>query len=283
MGLVGWISVRKGHAPLRDIVEQIHRISASQLNSRLSPDNVPVELTDLAVSFNDMLQRVEESFLRLSNFSADIAHELRTPMTNLLTQTQVALSQNRSSEEYREVLYSSIEEYERITQMISDMLFLAKADNGLFHLNNVTINLETEINQLFEFYEAWAEEHGVALTLEGSASVSGDQPMLRRALSNLVSNAIRHTPRGNTVKITLEHNAEKSIVITVDNPGISIPPEHLSKVFDRFYRVDASRQREGEGAGLGLAITKSIIEIHRGTVTSLPKDDGARFQVILPG
>ena len=281
-GLMGWIAVRQGHAPLRSIVTQIRRISANDLNTRLSPESVPRELTDLAVSFNEMLQRMEEAFQRLSNFSADIAHELRTPVTSLLTQTQVALSQSRTPEEYREILYSNMEEYERMAQMIGNMLFLAKADNGLYEPDSVAIDLAKEVRDLFDYYEAWAEERGVSLALEGQAAIQGDRLMIRRALGNLLSNAIRHTSSGNTVQLRLGQFSNQAVDIIVENPGPAIPPEHIPRLFDRFYRVDASRQHLGDGAGLGLAIVKSIVDIHGGKITVTSAEDRTRFQVTLP-
>lgn len=282
MGLMGWIAVRRGHLPLHSIVNQIRSISASDLHTRLSPATVPRELTDLAVSFNEMLERMENSFQRLSNFSDDIAHELRTPMTNLLTQTQVALTKTRNVDEYREILYSNMEEYERMAQMISDMLFLAKADNGLFQLEKVEVDLAIEVQELFDYYEAWADECGVTLSLDGNAKVPGDKLMLRRVLSNLISNAIRHTPKGKTVKVHLDRVSDNKISIIVENPGVIIASEHIPKIFDRFYRVDAARQREGEGAGLGLAIVKSIVDLHHGTIEANSVVEGTQFHITLP-
>lgn len=281
MGVMGWMVVQRGHRPLHRIVEQISRISASKLSSRLSVEGVPAELIELPQSFNELLQRLEESFTRLSNFSADIAHELRTPVTNLMTQTQVALSQGRSAEEYREILYSNMEEYERLAQMIGDMLFLAKADNGLTPPNCEHINLEDEVQKLFEYYEAWAEERRVSLVLAGNARIQGDRLMLRRALSNLLSNAIRHTPPGERVKVTLKQTAGTAHIV-VENPGAPIAPEHLEKLFDRFYRVDPSRQRRGEGAGLGLAIAKSIVETHGGKIGVSSDKTRTQFSLSLP-
>jgi len=281
MGLMGWIAVRHGHRPLHHIVDQISRISANDLNSRLDPDTVPAELTELATSFNDLLQRMEEAFIRLSNFSADIAHELRTPVTNLMTQTQVALSQARNATEYEEILYSNMEEYERMAQMIGDMLFLAKADEGLNPPNASDIDLVSEVRNLLDFYEAWAEECQVSLTLEGEAHIKGDCLMLRRALSNLLANAIRHAPAGSGVNIQLGHS-DHNVFIVVQNPGTPIPAAHLDRVFDRFYRVDPSRQRSSEGAGLGLAIVKSIIEAHGGKITAASDEDFTQFRINLP-
>ncbi len=283
MSLLGWIAVRWGHAPLHRIVTQIRQISANELNTRIAPETVPVELADLAMSFNEMLGRMEEAFVRLSNFSADIAHELRTPVTNLMTQTQVALSQSRSLDEYRETLYSNSEEFERMAQMIGDMLFLAQADNGLYTLNAITVDLHKEVQSLFEYYEVWADERHVTLALEGATTVPGDRLMLRRALSNLLSNAIRHTPTGQTVRVTLESSARDAFGIIVENPGTPIPPEHLPRLFDRFYRVDPSRQRGGEGTGLGLAIVKSIVDAHGGRIEVKSTDDCTIFRITFPG
>ncbi len=282
MGIMGWMAVRHGHRPLHSMVDRISRISASELNTRLTPEAVPAELTELAASFNEMLQRMEEAFNRLSNFSADIAHELRTPVTNLMTQTQVALSQVRSAEEYQEILYSNMEEYERMAQMVGDMLFLAKADNELNPLHTEEIDLESELHNLFDYYEAWAEGHRVSLKLEGSARVQGDRLMLRRALSNLLSNAIRYTPENRSVTVRLDQTKEQ-VTIVVQNPGTPLPAEHLTRVFDRFYRTDPSRQRSGEGAGLGLAIVKTIIEAHGGKIIATSDQSGTRFSITLPG
>ncbi|NOY61710.1 MAG: heavy metal sensor histidine kinase [Gammaproteobacteria bacterium] len=281
MGLMSWIAVRQGHRPLHRIVEQISQTSASALNSRLDPATVPTELTELALSFNDLLQRMEEAFTRLANFSADIAHELRTPVTNLMTQTQVVLSQARSADEYQEILYSNMEEYERMAQMISDMLFLAKADNALEPPSREVIDLRSELRNLFDYYEAWAEESHVSLTLEGDAHVQGDRLMLRRALSNLLSNAVRYTPQGSSVTVNIRHT-RSAVVIVVKNLGTPIPAEHLPKIFDRFYRTDPSRQRSGEGAGLGLAIVKSIVEAHGGTIVVSSDETGTAFIISLP-
>ncbi|MDT8384150.1 MAG: heavy metal sensor histidine kinase [Gammaproteobacteria bacterium] len=282
MGFMGWFAVRQGHGPLRAIVARIRHISAAELNTRLPPESMPRELTDLALAFNDMLARMEEAFQRLSNFSADIAHELRTPVTNLLTQTQVALSKSRSENEYREILYSNMEEYERMAQMIGDMLFLAKADNGLYQPDSIEIDLHKEVQELFEYYEAWAEERGVSLELDGAATTPGDRLMLRRALGNLLSNAIRHTPANHTVKVLLHPADNQSVTISVENPGPPIPQEHIPRLFDRFYRVDTSRQRGCDGAGLGLAITKSIIDLHGGNIEATSGDKGTRFRITLP-
>lgn len=279
--LMGWFAVRQGHAPLRSIVERIHRISAEELNTRLRPETYPRELTDLAESFNAMLERMDRSFQQLSNFSADIAHELRTPVTSLLTQTQVALSQSRTVDEYREILYSNMEEYEHMAQMIGDMLFLAKADSRLFEAGNAEIDLAAEVRDLFEYYGPWAEEQQVALECAGNARVSGDRLMLRRAIGNLLSNAIKHTPSGATVKVQLGSD-DQAATIAVENPGKTIPAEHIPRLFDRFFRRDNALHRGNEGAGLGLAIAKAIVEMHRGKIEASSTAAGTVFRITLP-
>jgi two-component system heavy metal sensor histidine kinase CusS len=257
-------------------------ISASRLENRLTLDSVPVELVELALGFNDMLARLEDSFRRLSDFSSDLAHELRTPISNLMTQTQVALSKARSADEYREVLYSNLEEYDRIARMIGDMLFLAKADNGLIIPHSEPVNLVEEVRQLFDFYEALSEELGVRLGLAGEGTVEGDKLMLRRALGNLLSNALRHTPRNGTIEVRIDRPAPGKIRLTIENTGETIPPEHLPRLFDRFYRVDSSRRRAQEGAGLGLAITRSIVEAHGGVIAAASAQGLTRFEAVFP-
>ncbi len=282
-----WLAVHQGHAPIRRISRQIGRIKSDQLHIRLFPDAVPVELAELATSFNQMLDRLEDVFRRLSDFSGDIAHELRTPITNIKTQTEVALSQARSVEQYREILYSNLEEYDRMAKMVGDMLFLAQADNKLLKPELVAIDLETEVRMLFDYFGAWAEEREVALEVYGGpVSTLGDRLMIRRALSNLLSNAIRHTPSGETVLVQLEKmaaHAPSTVKVLIQNPGPAIPSEHLPRLFERFYRPDASRQRSGEGAGLGLAIAKSIIEAHGGTITVSSNDAATAFEILFPG
>jgi two-component system heavy metal sensor histidine kinase CusS len=245
-------------------------------------DALPLELVDLAAAFNGMLSRLEDSFRRLSEFSSDLAHELRTPIGSLMTQTHVALSRTRSADEYREVLYSNSEEYERLARMIADMLFLAKSDHGLIVPRSEPIELENEVKELFEFYDALAEDQGIKLALDGHGEVHGDRLMIRRAISNLLSNAISHTPRGGAINVRIRDESNGAVRLSVENTGDGIAPEHLSRLFDRFYRVDPSRQRSTEGAGLGLAITKSIVAAHNGTVQAFSADGLTRFVILFP-
>ena len=281
-GMLGWIAARRGLAPVREMTNVAQSITASRLHDRLPEEALPRELVDLAAAFNAMLSRLEDSFRRLSEFSSDLAHELRTPIASLMTQTHVALSRTRSAEDYREVLYSNSEEYERLARMITDMLFLAKADHGLIVPRNEMVDLGIEVRELFEFYDALAEDQGIRLQLQGSGNVDGERLMVRRAISNLLSNAINHTPRGGSVNVRIEHAEDGGARLAVENPGDGIAAEHLPRIFDRFYRVDPSRQRSTDGAGLGLAITKSIVAAHKGTVHAFSEGGLTRFEIVFP-
>jgi two-component system heavy metal sensor histidine kinase CusS len=279
-GLLGWAAVRRGLAPLQAIRQGAAGITASRLDYRLAVDAVPVELAELAETLNEMLARLEDSFTRLKDFSSDLAHELRTPISNLMTETQVALTRARSPDEYREVLASNVEEYERLARMIGDMLFLAQADNGLIVPNREPVDLAAEVRELFDFFDALAEEKALQLSLTGEGQVSGDKLMLRRALANLLSNAIRHTPEGGNIRISIETSAG-GLKLSIENSGEPIPEEHLARIFDRFYRADPSRHRSSDGAGLGLAITRSIVQAHGGEIFLCPTTNGVCFEMHL--
>lgn len=281
-GFLGWMVARRGLAPLRAINCSVADITANHLDQRLPAVLFPAELAEVAQALNAMLARLEESFRRLSEFSADLAHELRTPVSNLLTQTQVTLSKTRTIKEYQNVLGSNVEEFERLSRMIADMLFLAKADNDLIIPHCEKVDLAAEVSSLFEFYEALLEEKSVSLTFSGGGTVFGDRLMLRRAIGNLLSNAIRHTPNNGRITVHAEAGGTSGIVLTVANTGETIAPEHLSRLFDRFYRANASRQHSGEGAGLGLAITRSIVHAHGGEVRARSESGVTTFGIRLP-
>ncbi len=279
--MFGWLAASKGLAPMRRVTATASRLSAERLGERLSERDAPAEMRELVEAFNGMLARLEASFRRLSEFSADIAHELRTPVSNLMTETQVALSRSRSADEYREVLHSNLEEFDRLARMIADMLFLAKADNGLLPKPAERIALEAEAAALLEFYEALADEKGIRMELTGAGEVVGDRLMLRRALSNLLSNAIRHTPQGETIAVGV-HREGDQILLTVSNPGEPIPPDQVAQVFERFHRADLSRSRHSDGSGLGLSITRSIVEAHGGRIELESNATRTIFTIALP-
>lgn len=281
--LAARFGVHQGHAPIRALSESMGNVQADRLHVRLDPHAGPAELKTLVDSFNHMIRRLEDSFVRLSHFSADIAHELRTPLTNLITQTQVGLGRSRTLEEYRELLYSNLEEQERLAKMVNDMLWLAQSEHGLVKPVWEPLDLAQEVRELFDFFEALAEEKNIELVLDGKVPIIwGDRAMLRRALSNLLSNALRHAPAGASVMILLDSSPEGGALLSVKNPGLEIPAEHLPRIFDRFYRVDPSRKRQSEGAGLGLAITKSIVDAHEGSIELISERGVTQFTINLP-
>ncbi|WP_313055957.1 heavy metal sensor histidine kinase [Pseudomonas lopnurensis] len=265
-GLLGWLLVRSGLRPLREVTQVAASVSAKSLRERIPDESTPAELRQLVQAFNAMLARLEDAFARLSNFSADIAHELRTPLSNLMTHTEVALTRARTLDEYQDNLHSNLEELQRMARMIDDMLFLAKADNGLIVPDARPVALEALCTQLLDYYQLAADERGVRFELSGAGTIQGDLLMLRRALSNLLSNALRYTPDGELIRLAIERTVD-GVALSVANPGATIAPEHLERLFDRFYRVDPAR-REGSpsNAGLGLAITRSIVEAHHGRI-----------------
>lgn len=280
-GLLGWAVARSSLAPLRTMREKAAAVTAAQLDQRLQVDAVPPELAALAQTLNEMLARLQDSFRRLADFSSDIAHELRTPVSNLMTQTQVCLSRARTAEDYRAALESNAEEFDRLARMISEMLFLAKADNGLFTLRREPVDLGEEARKLCEFYNVLAAERHIILQQTGAGRVEGDRQMIGRALSNLLANAIHHSLAGKAVSIEIETESNR-VCVRIANEGATIPAEHLDRLFDRFYRVDASRQRNDEGVGLGLAIVKSIVFAHGGEVGVRSADGRTEFSVQLP-
>lgn len=280
--LAAWFGVRQGLRPLTKLSSDIRHISAEHLHLRLEAAEVPVELRELVGSFNQMIKNLQQGFARLSEFSADIAHELRTPLSNLITQTQVTLSKERSLEEYRELLYSNLEEQERLAKMVSDMLWLAKTDHGLLKLKPEAIALKAFVTQLFEFFEFIADDKQVQLAYQGpELQLSADKVMLQRALSNLLSNAIRHANSKSEVLVKVQNDTD-FIRIHVQNSGKTIPAEHLPLLFNRFYRADPSRQRHSEGAGLGLAMVKSIVELHGGQVAVSSEHNLTCFSLCWP-
>lgn len=277
--LLGWFAAWRGLRPVQKMAKVAEGISAQHLSERLEVDNTPTELKSLAIAFNDMLDRLETAVGKLSDFSSDLAHEMRTPINNLMTQTQVCLSRTRDITTYQEILFSNLEEFERLARMVSDMLFLAKAEHGLHRANLQRVNLVKEVSALFDFYDAIAAEKGMSLEQTGQGYVEGDPSMLRRALSNLLSNAIKYGKSDSIIKINCQQNNDVT-VLTIENESSPLSQEQLTRLFDRFYRTDASRQRVEEGTGLGLAITKSILDVHGATIQANYDDGHIIFKII---
>ena len=275
--LTGMWVARRILASVRRFGATATRINAQALQERLQISNTPTELVESAVAFNHMLDRLQRAFDRLSSFSSELAHDLRTPIGNLLGEAQVALSRPRSADEYRAVLESAVEEYERISRMTSNMLFLARADDHAT-VSPHWVDLDGTLARVVGYFELLAEERGVFLRIlmdwpsQLPRRVWADETMIVRALSNLVSNALQHATRGTPVVLSAQAGADGACALGVANDGAPIAPEHQALIFERFYRVDASRRGSASGSGLGLAIVRSIMEMHRGqvSVTSAP-------------
>lgn len=281
-GLFGWWSARRGTLPLRSIAARAREVTASNLHGRMPVDGIPGEVADLAHTLNGMLDRLKRDFDRLSAFSTDLAHEMRTPITNLMTNTEVVLGKPRAEDVYREALVSNVEELQRLSRMVSDMLYLAKVENELTLPTRETIALAGEVSALFDFYDAVAEDGRVSLAVHGEAQIEGDRLMIRRALGNLLSNAIRHTPEGGRIDMSLEH-VEGMVAIHVDNDGSPIPDIILPQVFERFARLDHDGRRPAQdSAGLGLAITRAIVVAHGGDIFVTRIHERTRFTLRLP-
>jgi two-component system heavy metal sensor histidine kinase CusS len=259
------ILVWRGMRPVWGITGAAKRMTASQLHERLDLRRLPTELYELGSAFNEMLARLEDSFNRLSQFSADLAHELRTPINNLVGEADVALSRERTAAEYRQTIESSVEEFQRLSRMIDSLLFLARADNPRTRIEKAALDARDEAQKVLDFYDAVAEEQGVTLSCGGSAALEADPVLLRRAISNLLSNALRFTPRGGTIGVSIR-SSEGTVEIAVSDTGKGIPAIHLPRIFDRFYMVDRARTHSSASTGLGLSIVKSIMDLHGGSV-----------------
>ena len=266
--LVGYKIARHGIRPVEEMATTARHISSTNLRERILAEGYPSELASLASTFNQMLDRLEESFERISRFSADIAHDLRTPVNNIRGEAEVALVRARNIDEYRDVLESCLEEAVRLSDLVGDLLFLARAESPLTHLRRERVNVAELLDTVREYYEASAAEGSVSLTAAAADEpviAELDRTLLQRAVGNLVSNALAHTPAGGAV--VLRSNTDSSTIrIAVSDTGVGIPAEALPRVFDRFFRVDSSRSQASGGTGLGLAIVQSIALLHGGNV-----------------
>jgi len=267
-----------GLRPLQMLSKKATLISMHEMNQRMPVDNLPKEIAGLSITLNKMLDRLEDAFARLSNFSSDIAHELRTPINSLMMQTQVSLSQPRSESEYREILASNAEEYEHLARMIADMLYLAKVENEQILHSTERIQLNEELINLTEFYDALAEENLLMFKIEGKATVVGNKHMLNRAFYNLISNAVRHGFENTIITISIFDKVD-NVIIEIGNKGETIPPEHLPHLFERFYRADKSRTHVH--VGLGLAITRSIAQAHGGDLQVRSQNNETVFSLTI--
>ena len=265
--LTGFEIARRGIRPVREIAAAARRVSTATLHGRVDPARYPAELRSLAQTLNGMLDRLEESFSRLSRFSADIAHELRTPLNILRGEAEVALGQSRSADEYRDVLGSCLEECSHLSRLVESLLFLARAEDPRAQVRAERVDVPAELAKLREFYGAAANEAGVRLALRPGPPLAAevDRTLFQWAVANLIANALAHTPAGGTVELSADPE-DGAFRVEVADTGGGIPPGHLPHVFDRFHRVDDARSKQAGGVGLGLAIVRSIMSLHDGTV-----------------
>ena len=271
-GLLGiWIARRIVAGP-KGLAAAANRISARPMSERLSVERTPTELIESTLAFNRMLDRLEAAFKRLSDFSSDLAHDLRTPINNLLGEAQVTLSKPRDADEYRAVLESAVEDYERISRLIENMLFLARADDPHAATERRWIDLQRVLERGRGYFELLAEDRGVLLEIDmqgpgpATQQVWADETLFMRVLGNLVSNALRYAPRGSTVTVMTTPHDGGACTLEVANDGPPIAPEFQQRIFERSFRIDGARSDSASGSGLGLAIVKSIMDLHQGTV-----------------
>jgi len=279
--IIGLLLVRRALTPLRDMADALALIDLRNLHRRLADTAAPLELQAPIQALNGMLARLEQGFERLSQFSADLAHEIRTPLHTLLASTGQALNQPRSSDEYRELLGSNIEEYERLNRMVENLLFLARADHGQRPVHPQAIDLAHLGEELCDYFQLLADERGACLEHSLHGTLNTDLQLLQRALGNLLANAVRHARPGTTVRLS-RHDDAAFVRLCVHNEGDTIAPEHLPRLFDRFFRIDPARTEPGDSGGLGLAIVQSIMTLVNGKVSASSGDGVTTFTLSFP-
>ena len=260
--LVAITVTRRALHPLAEMKRSLERVQPAHLSERIEPAQWPRELQPMVTAFDGMLDRLEDSFTRLSQFSADLAHELRTPIGNMLGEAQVALTRERSSEEYRSIIESSAAECERLSGIIDNLLFLARAESAEQQIERSLFNGRAALEKIASFYRSVAEDRNLNIECSGDGQIFADPALFNRAVGNLIDNALRFaTDRGN-IYVSIGNRDGRTEVFVRDT-GSGIAPEHLPHVFNRFYRGDASRS--SAGTGLGLALVKSIVDLHGGS------------------
>jgi two-component system heavy metal sensor histidine kinase CusS len=264
--VIGGGIIRRVLAPLEEMIKVSEGITVKKISERIDFTNWPKEITRLAISFNCMLDRLEDAFTRLSQCASNMAHEIRTPINNFMGEAEVALSQERTPEEYRKVLESGVEECERLSRLINSLLFLARAENPTNSIQYSLFDPLEEIKDLLSFYMPQVKGKEAELTCHGNGLLNGDPLLFRRAISNLLTNALNYSKKGVKIDISVRPVEDGYFEIIVGDTGYGIEKEDLSRIFDRFYRVDDSHSKNPEGSGLGLSIVRAIMELHGGSV-----------------
>ena len=277
--IIGAAVARRGLRPLTEMTQAATRIDPSHLNERIGPSRWPPELRPLASAFDAMLERLEDSFTRLSEFSADLAHELRTPIANIRGEAEVALTRPRATSEYRAVVESTVAECERLSRIVDSLLFLARADAAERKVEPALFDGRAAIEKIANYYRTLAEERRITILCAGEGEIRAEPLLFNRALSNLLDNSLRFTPDGGSIAMAITADHGKGMEVSVSDTGAGISAEHLPRVFDRLYRVDPSRSSRG-GAGLGLALVESIVHLHGGSA-AIASEPGKGTKVTL--
>lgn len=284
-GFSGYALVRRALAPLEQMARRAEEITSERLHERLPEENKDDELGQLARAFNNTLARLEQSFEQLRRFTADASHELRTPLASMRSVGEVGLQKDGSREEYRDIIGSMLEEVIRLTRLVDNLLTISRADAGAIQLNRSVFSVLELAREAIALFEVLIEEKSqkVVLTGDDGAMVQGDRLFLRQSLVNILHNAVKYSPVGGTISVRVRHDETGRVVVEIADTGPGIPRQDLTRVFDRFYRVDKSRSRNEGGAGLGLAIANWAVEAHGGKIglDSTP-GVGSTFKVCLP-
>lgn len=262
--IASYFLAKKSMRPIKQFTKELASISASSLGTRLANEGNPKELQEIAATCNDLLFRIENSFSHLKQFSASMAHELRTPIHYLRTATEITLSQPQTVETYQHLLQTHLEEYQNLTQLIDNLLFLTRSERGLLQLNEKKLSARELINSIIEFYDSVAQDNRIEIEVLGDAPIQVDEQLFKRVISNLIDNSLAYSNEGGKIQVTIEKGLDQSIQIGIKDNGIGISPEHLPLLCQGFYRVNESINKENAGLGLGLAIAKSIMEMHKG-------------------
>lgn len=278
---LGFVLVRRGLAPLDALARQTARLDASRLDQRLDTTGQPEEVQPLLKQFNALLDRLQVAYLQMEAFNADVAHELNNPLSILIGSCEVALRRDRPKEELQELLGSNLEDLRRIAAIVSDMLFLSQAERGVPARRSSPQSLAALAAEVVEYHEAALEEADLSVVVAGDASIAVDAGLVRRALSNLMGNAARYAERGSVIEVRVDRLEPAHVGLSVHNFGPCIAPEHLPKLFDRFYRVDPSRTNASRNHGLGLAIVAAIAKMHGGSVQAESSAEGTRIRLTL--
>lgn len=269
--------VRRGLQPLGILARQTQMMTPDRLDDRLVLKEPVEELQPWIDQFNGLMDRLQRAYVQLEGFNADVAHELRTPLANVMGQTEVALSRERSPEALRETLVSNLEEMQRLAALVNDMLFLSQADRGAVARRGKSASLAALAQQVVDFHEAPLEDAGLTVQIEGGVSAAVDEPLFKRAVSNLLGNAIRFAEPGSRIVIRIAAEPADQVRVEVQNAGPAIEPQNLARMFDRFFRVDSARPDSQSHHGLGLAIVAAIARMHRGR--PLAESDAAGTRV----